>query len=78
MKKEKLLPSVEEKSFSQEAVVYRNMNRRFVDEIFAKVHEKVLLPNGRYRYVRSREERENLDIRARNKWRVIIEQSNML
>lgn len=79
MKKDKtLLPPVRIISKSQKAVVYRNMNRPFVDKMFKKLEEKILLPNGNFKYILNKKERIAMDIKARNTWRTIIEESNKM
>jgi hypothetical protein len=73
-----LLPKVEIKSFSEKAIIYRSMNRKYVDKDFAMADQKKILPDGTYGYVRSKEERENIRIKAKNKWYTIIKESNEL
>ena len=75
---QKVIAPVKIESRSQAAIVCRNVNRRFVDDMFKEIDEKIMLPNGRYRYKLNKIERRELDEKARFTWRDIIVESNRL
>jgi len=72
-----MIPMPEVWSMKPEAVAYRNMNRRYVDELFKKKETPIRTPNGKMR-MPSNYEKSEFDREARNLWRTIIIESNKL
>lgn len=72
-----LIPEPKITSNSVQAILYRNMNRALVDELFSKRDMKVIV-NGSEQYKFPKQERIKLDRQARNLWRSIIIESNKL
>ena len=72
-----IVPSQTITSNSQKAIIYRNMHRPEVDELFNERDSKIKI-DGVEKYKHNRAERHKLDTQARNLWNIIIIESNKL